>query len=864
MTNALTTEGRPLADLRGPVRTQVVVVGSGAGGAVTAATLAARGLEVLLLEEGANVNTSQIVSNSPQAISSLYRNGGLTPIFGNQTIAFVEGRCVGGSTEINSAFWHRLPPDCYHRWTTDFLLSEFTPEIMGRYFERVEAEVSPSLVAAGQVPKSSQLFRKGIEAHRWEYAEVPRCQKSDPTGNPFAPGAKQSMQRTYIPQALRAGVTLLPNCKVVHLIHENGLVGGLRAVVQDNGTRSVIEVRADTVFLCCGAIQTPALLRRSGIKKNVGNSLCIHPMIKAAALFEEDLEAHEAALPIYQVKEFWPTITLGGSVFTPGFLAMLLADNWPLTHNAMADWRRMGIYYAATRGMNRGTIRVLPRGRDGVVVRYHLSEADQQNLSVGLAHLGEILFAAGAKAVYPSLTSQAVLRSAGECRGFLKNPIPVSAMALSTVHAFSSCPMGENPDRCVTNSFGRVHGFTNLHISDASLIPDSPGVNPQGTIMAIALRNAEHFAEEGRRTTSRRLQAVSGPARTRPTVLVTGAPGWLGTRLVEVLLNGLPGVPAFSDPSRTQFIRCLVQRTADPWQLRSLGDAIDLVPGDVNEPDSLRALCAGAEAAVLFHIAGIVHPTRGTKEFLQVNVLGTRRVLAAAEAAGVKRLVAVSSNSPLGCNPDPAHLFDESSPYNPYMGYGRSKQQMEEAVREAHARGSIETVIIRPPWFYGPHQPPRQTLFFSMIKNGRFPILGDGQQRRSMAYVDNICHGLLLAAQHPRANGETYWIADERPYTVNEIVDTVETVLEQEFGIRCARRRLRLPSVVGDMAERADSWFQSLGMYQQKLHVLGEMNKSIACSITKACAELGYVPTVALRDGMIHSIRWCLSHGHEI
>src|SRR5262245_56051694 len=110
----------PPLDPRTPIRTQVAVVGSGAGGAVTAATLAARGFEVLLLEEGPNVDATQIVSNSPQAISLLYRNGGLTPIFGNQTIAYVEGRCVGGSTEINSAFWHRLPPDCYHRWSTDF------------------------------------------------------------------------------------------------------------------------------------------------------------------------------------------------------------------------------------------------------------------------------------------------------------------------------------------------------------------------------------------------------------------------------------------------------------------------------------------------------------------------------------------------------------------------------------------------------------------------------------------------------------------------------------------------------------------------------------------------------------------------
>jgi nucleoside-diphosphate-sugar epimerase len=224
-------------------------------------------------------------------------------------------------------------------------------------------------------------------------------------------------------------------------------------------------------------------------------------------------------------------------------------------------------------------------------------------------------------------------------------------------------------------------------------------------------------------------------------------------------------------------------------------------------------------------------------------------------------VVVVSSNSPFGFNPSADHRFDEGSPYNPYMGYGRSKQGVEALVKEAQARGKLETVIIRPPWFYGPHQPPRQTLFFKMIKDGRFPILGDGTQRRSMAYVDNICQGLLLAAATAHANGEVYWIADERPYTINEIVDTVQSVLEEEFGVSCAKRRLRLPAIAGDVARLADGTLQAVGLYNQKIHVLSEMGHTIACSIEKAKAELGYTPTVALREGMLASVRWCLANG---
>src|SRR5208337_607899 len=102
-----------------------------------------------------------------------------------------------------------------------------------------------------------------------------------------------------------------------------------------------------------------------------------------------------------------------------------------------------------------------------------------------------------------------------------------------------------------------------------------------------------------------------------------------------------------------------------------------------------------------------------------INRDGTTNLLDAAIRAGVRRAVIVSSNSPLGCNPHPDHLFDESSPYHPYMNYGRSKMMMELAVKEVEARGKLETVIVRPPWFYGPDQPARQTQFFSMIRQGK-------------------------------------------------------------------------------------------------------------------------------------------------
>ena len=161
------------------------------------------------------------------------------------------------------------------------------------------------------------------------------------------------------------------------------------------------------------------------------------------------------------------------------------------------------------------------------------------------------------------------------------------------------------------------------------------------------------------------------------------------------------------------------------------------------------AIRRGARDAVLIHTAGVIHPRR-VREFYEVNVEGTRSLLEAAAAAGVRRAVVVSSNSPCGCNPSREHQFDESSPYQPYMNYGRSKMLMEQAVHEVQRSGRLEAVIVRAPWFYGPFQPPRQSLFFRMIRDGKAPIVGDGTNLRSMAYIDNLCQGLILAALNRR------------------------------------------------------------------------------------------------------------------
>jgi len=335
-------------------------------------------------------------------------------------------------------------------------------------------------------------------------------------------------------------------------------------------------------------------------------------------------------------------------------------------------------------------------------------------------------------------------------------------------------------------------------------------------------------------------------------ILLTGAAGWLGSRLLETLCAPTPtsGWPE----AQSAAIRALVLPGQDVSRLEARCPHAEFVAGDLRNPADCSRFCDGAQGAVLFHAAGMIHPRR-VREFYEVNRDGTILLLETAIREGVKRAVIVSSNSPCGCNPHPDHLFDEFSPYRPYLNYGRSKMQMELAVLERAAH--IETVIIRAPWFYGPNQPARQTLFFKMVRDGKAPIVGDGKNLRSMSYLDNLCQGLLLAARSPEAAGQVYWMADRRPYAMNEIIDTIERLLESEFGQTCAHRRFHLPGFASGLAYRADQALQALGLYHQKIHVLSEMNKSIACSVRKAEKELGYQPSIELEEGMRRSLKWC-------
>jgi nucleoside-diphosphate-sugar epimerase len=333
--------------------------------------------------------------------------------------------------------------------------------------------------------------------------------------------------------------------------------------------------------------------------------------------------------------------------------------------------------------------------------------------------------------------------------------------------------------------------------------------------------------------------------------VVTGASGWLGQHLVRALA-----------PQRER-VRCLVPAPDEAAPLEVVGRSVEVVVGDVRDPAAADRLFDGVGEPSVFHAAAIIHPRKAVRELFDVNVGGTQLLLDRSRRAGARRFVYVSSNSPFGANPTSADRFTEDSPYNPYLGYGRSKQEAEQLVLRSSTRGDLATTAVRAPWFYGPFQPARQTQFLAAVRRGRFPLVGDGTQRRSLVEVGHLTSALLLAETADVAVGRAYWVADAEPYELRAVLQAVRDAFVAE-GFPVTDRAIPVPRAAAAVAATVDAAVQGLGRYVQALHVLGELKDTIACDVTRAREELGYEPATDLVPGMRASIRWSRERGDAL
>lgn len=465
--------------------TEVLVVGSGAGGATTAMVLAEAGRSVLVVEEGPWVEPGTLEPFSLEEMARSYRHHGSSAALGAPPIAYAEGRCVGGSTEVNSGLWHRLPAALAEEWREEYGLDEFTSSALDAYAARIEGWV-PVHAVPGTAPRSSALIAEGATTLGWRSVEFPRAFAYDAGGR----GTKQSMLRTLLPRALAAGATVLADTAVRRLRLRDGRVeGALCRRTRPDGTREDLEIRAEHVVVCGGAVQSPALLQRSGLRRGIGVGLKMHPTIKVAARFPHAVDHDD--VPMHRITEFSPQLAIGGSASRRGHVALALADSGADVRSALEDWDHVFVYYAAIRSDLGGRV-VSVSGLRAPLVTYRLTDADLSRLARGLVHLGEALLAAGATELYPSVEGGQVVRRPEDLVRWW-GQVDRARSNLMTVHLTSSIRMSSDPTLAGTDGFGRVWGVENLRVNDASLLADAPGVNPQAAIMTIALRNADHF-----------------------------------------------------------------------------------------------------------------------------------------------------------------------------------------------------------------------------------------------------------------------------------------------------------------------------------------------------------------------------------
>jgi choline dehydrogenase-like flavoprotein len=454
----------------------VAVIGSGPGGSVTAWRLAEAERSVVVLEEGPDTRTQRRPQFTLAQLEHWYRSGGLQAAIGAPAVAFAEGRCVGGGSEINSGLYHRLPEEVAERWRDEFRIDEFDPTELEQHAKAIEATVA--IGTAGEVSPASQLLADGARSLGWAAPEVPRLMAPTPNGV-----ERQTMSRTLLPRAVAAGAVLRANARAQRIRAD----GARWAVQLDDGE----VVRAKRVVIACGAIQTPVLLQRSGIRRHVGTSLAMHPMAKITAVFPEPVNHPGMGVGVHQMKEFGPRVQLGCSISSPGYLAMSLAELDDARRMIDHEWAHMATYYTSN-ASGRGRVLAIP-GVGDPLVTFKVGRAGLGELLDGLRVLGRCLLEAGAKSLIVSARGARAIDTYDALDGFLATRSG-SDLALMTVHLAGTCPMGETSPNPV-DSWGAVRGTEGVYVNDASVLGGAPTVNPQGAIMAVAHRNVEHLLE---------------------------------------------------------------------------------------------------------------------------------------------------------------------------------------------------------------------------------------------------------------------------------------------------------------------------------------------------------------------------------
>jgi nucleoside-diphosphate-sugar epimerase len=309
--------------------------------------------------------------------------------------------------------------------------------------------------------------------------------------------------------------------------------------------------------------------------------------------------------------------------------------------------------------------------------------------------------------------------------------------------------------------------------------------------------------------------------------LVTGATGFVGRHLIDRLVK------------EGRSVVCLVREKSDIRSLEKLG--VELVYGDLTDKDSLRGIAG--DIGTVYHLAGAVYASNN-KEFYEVNANGTRNLLQCCAQNGLKKFMYLSSIAVNGLSKK-EDVINEASPCIPFTHYGKSKLGAEKLIVDFCNNSDASVIIIRTPVVYGPDgQADLLTNHFKSVLRGKTYIVGNGENLRSLCYIDNLVDGLLLAESGAKSKSAVYVVADDRAYSFIEIVDAIADVYNVKLS------KLYLPSFIASAARNILSVYGILGFYSWGLYSLATMNVNMGCDIEKAKNELGYKAETKLKNGL--------------
>jgi choline dehydrogenase-like flavoprotein len=477
----------------------VVVVGTGAGGAVAGTELAESGRRVLFVEEGSYHPTSSFNPYLDESVPRLYRDSSATVIMGTPGIPYTEGRCVGGSTVINGGMTYRPPERVLAEWEEQAGLSELGPRAMEPLFERVERFVSAGPQLEESVGMDSRLMVRGAEKMGWKYTVNRRNQQACVGANNCIlgcpTGAKQSMLVSYLPRAFAAGAGCLTDVRVERLLIEGGRCRGVVGRVIDPVTRKpthTVTVRGRAVIVACGAVQTPyLLLNHRALRRNrhLGKHFSCHPNAKILAIYPFDIDAWKGVSQYAQIREFLDDgILMAENFVPPGALAAHIPTHGDDLWEVMQRYGQIVLSGILVEDSTTGSVSRSFLGMPNV--HYDVTELDLRRFLRGMKLLSEMHFALGAEKVLVALAGVSTLNSPDDLALFDDPRITRDMLELFTVHIMGTARMGASRDDSVVGPTGELWDLPGCYVADASVFPTAIGVNPQIAIMALATRIA--------------------------------------------------------------------------------------------------------------------------------------------------------------------------------------------------------------------------------------------------------------------------------------------------------------------------------------------------------------------------------------